>query len=393
MKSTLSKTGLILLIGGCGLVAFGALRPEGDKIEFSPPREALKVPPMTGNDVEGPTFNFQRREPGSSVSDIPAAIPLPSPDRVNRMRALEEMIEKRNAWARSEDVETGFDAEMDLNPESATTDFTIDDLYERRDRGLERNDNRLDRFGESDRLDGSGSRDNPFDRNRRDGLGPDGRSRGLNRDKDSDRDIDRTTNAAEDDAGLSRDRDVGDPTSARRREDRMGPTRDPMGRETRGGARDGLFEFGSLVPKSNGLFRDADRSTPTREDRMDSLRRVFGSSSSAILGPSATKVGSTDAPGGAGLQGVLGTTPGANRNLGQVLDSRTGANPVVSAAENPTVAERWSGAPNRPFGLDLTTGREGFGSRSERLTLTPPTSTPMEMFRRKHEARIPTRDF
>lgn len=393
MKSTRLRTCLILLFGGSGWLASGALRPEGDKIEFSPPREVLKVAPMTGTGLEGPDFNFKRRESGGSLSDVPAAIPLPAPDRVNRMRALEEMIEKRNAWARPEGSSSEFDVAIDLMPEGSSTEMTIDDLYERRDRGLDRGENR---FGDSEGFDGSSQRDDGFDRSSRDGMGleaRDARSRALNRDRDIDRDLARSRDSQSDDPTSDRELNAVDSASDRRGDDRMGPTGDPLARDRRGGAGDGLFDFGSLVPNASGMLRDPTRSAPTREDRLDSLRRVLGTSASTVMGPAGAKSATSDILGGAGILGTMGAVPGANRTLSQTLDARPGGNSVVPAVETPSASERLTSAPNRPFGLDLTTGREGYGTRSERLTLAPPAPTPMEMFRRKHEARIPTRDF
>ena len=164
-----------------------ALRPEGDKIEFSPPREALKVAPLTGSDPEGPTFNFQRREPGGSVSDVPSAVALPSPDQVNRMRALQELIQQRTSWARPEDLNE-MSLESDYQKAGSESELTIDDLFERQtgrsERGFQRGGDK-----ESSELDRSRDRDDSLDGTSRDRRGlnnRDPRDRSQSQDRKSD---------------------------------------------------------------------------------------------------------------------------------------------------------------------------------------------------------------
>lgn len=367
-----------------------ALRPEGDKIEFSPPREALKVAPLTGSDLEGPTFNFQRREPGGSVSDVPSAVALPSPDQVNRMRALQELIEQRTSWARPEDLNE-MSLESDYQKAGSESELTIDDLFERQtgrsERGFQRGGDK-----ESSELDRSRDRDDSLDGTSRDRRGlnnrdPRDRSQSQDRKSDSESGLNGVN-----DGSRSGELNADGTDAGRKRRDGMGPTLEPGQRERRNGS-DGLFEFGSLVPKTGGFLKDSTRESAGPSDRLDSLRRVLGASAPSILGTAGSKPGMADGMSGPGVLGTLGMTPGVNRSLSQSLDARPGAGGVVPTAEGPGTGERLTSIPNRPFTLDINSGRDGLSSRSDRLLLAPPTPSPMEMFRKKHDSRIPSREF
>lgn len=385
------RNSLLVLLCGAGMSAMGALRPEGDKIEFSPPREELKVAPLTGADLEGRTFNFQRRDSGSSLSDVPSAVALPAPDQVNRMRALQELVEQRSAWARPEDLDD-LSLESEFEKAGGESELTIDDLFERQSGGRDRG---IQRQGENDAMSLERGRD------REDGLDAKGRDRrGLNnrdpRDRGQDRDSRRDPDGKSDsvtDMSLKPGEVRSDATDTlRKRGEGMGPTMDPGQRERRGNS-DGLFDFGALGPKSGSFLKDSAREGTVSGDRLDSLRRVLGSSAPSILGTSGMKPGMGDGLSGAGVLGTMGSTPGANRNLSQSLDARSGANALVPTADGQGPGERMTSLPNRPLGLDINTGREGLSSRSERQQLAPVGATPMEMFRRKHDARIPSREF
>jgi hypothetical protein len=391
MNSSAFRNSLLLLLCGAGVSAMGAVRPEGDKIEFSPPREELKVAPLTGTDLETRTFNFQRRDSGGSLSDVPSAVALPSPDQVNRMRALQELVEQRSAWARPDDLDD-LSVDTDFQKAGAESDLTIDDLFERQTGGRDRG---LQKQGENDAMSLERGRD------REDGMDSKGRDRrGLNnrdpRDRGQDRDSRRDADGKSDsltDMSLKPGELRSDATDTlRKRGEGMGPTMDPGQRERRGTS-DGLFEFGSLAPKSGSFLKDSTREGTATADRLESLRRVLGTSAPSILGTSGMKAGAADGLGGAGVLGTMGATPGVNRNLSQSLDSRSGANALVPTAEGPGSGERLTSIPNRPLGLDINTGREGFSSRSDRLQVAPVAPTPMEMFRKKHDSRIPSREF
>ncbi len=399
MKPITFRKSLVILVCGAGVSAWGALKPEGDKIEFSPPREVLKVAPVTGSDLRGPAFNFQRRDPGGSVSDVPTAVALPAPDQVNRMRALQDLIEQRNSWARPEEFDSN--GETDLNDRYLTpeTELSIDDLFDRRN-GKSGGIYSRQGEGESSRYGGSRDREDRWD-------GSSGDRRGLNnrdandRGRNQDRDRDPRSRTDGDD---KRDPLIDGPSpvgelggdrldSGRNQRDGVGSNADPDERDRRG-ASEGLFEYGTSGPKIGDFMRASTREGSDGADRLDSLRRVLGGSADSILGTSAgtrSGFGAGATPGG--MFGTLGGTPGVNRGFMQTLDSRAGAGAVVPTAEAPGTGERLTSLPNRPLGLDLTTGREGFSSRSERMQLTAPTPTPMELFRRKHDPRMPSRDF
>ena len=305
MNRTHYRAGLLIFLCGANLTAMAALRPDGDKIEFSPPREKLKVAPLTGTDAEGPMFNFKRRDPGGSVSDVPSAVALPAPDQVNRMRALQELVDQRSAWTRPENLD-----EMNLEANSqkagAESELTIDDLFERQTGRMDRG---LQRQGENDSM----SLDRGLDR--QDGLDSASRDRrGLNnrdpRDRGQERDSRRDASGRSDssiDMSLAPGEIRSEGTDAsRKRGDGMGPTMEPGQRERRGGS-DGLSEFGALGPRPGGFLKDSSRGEGTGPgDRLDSLRRVLGASAPSILGASGTKAGMSDGVGGAGGAGEVG---------------------------------------------------------------------------------------
>ncbi|MGE3309618.1 MAG: hypothetical protein AB7O66_06580 [Limisphaerales bacterium] len=400
MKPITFRKSLVTLACAASVSASGALKPEGDKIEFSPPREVLKVAPVTGSDLSGPTFNFQRRDPGASVSDVPAAVALPAPDQVNRMRALQEMIEQRNSWARPGDLDSERDTDLNsLNSRylGSESELSIDDLFDRQSGkpggGLSRDgDSSASPYGRNR------EREERFDGSSRDRRGMNNRNlddRSRNQDRDArdrtggERDplIDGPLSVSESGADLLE--------SGRYRRDGSGPSADPNERDReRRGASEGLFEFGSRDNKMGDFLRASTRENSDTPEHLDSLRRVLGGSANSILGtPNGTRSGFGAGAAGGGMFGMPGATPGGNRNLLQTLDSRPGAGGVVPAAEGPGTGDRMTSLPNRPLGLELTTGREGFSSRSERMQLTAPPPSPMELFRRKHDPRIPSRDF
>ncbi len=393
MKNNRLRACLFLLVTGPGCLSWGALKPEGDRIEFSPPRDELRVAPITGSELDRRSFNFQRRDSGGSLTDIPAAVPLPAPDRVNRLRALEELIEKRNAWVTQDGG--GKELDIEIMPAGAATEFSIDDLYQRRSAAGDR--------GRSPMNDNDTA---SADRKRDDGLGGasrdslrgdlnDPRSPGIENRGGRGLEFDRDRLGVTRQDSLGRDFESVDSIDGRDRDELsafgrgLNDTSDRLGMDRSGR----LFEFGSLVPESGGFVRDPSRGVTTRDDRMDSLRRVLGGSASTILGPAAGRTGGADPLSGSGVLGTMGAVPGANRSLSQGLDSLPGGSVNLPTPELTPAAERLTSAPNRPFSLDMNSGREGFGSRSERQTLAPPSIAPMEMFRRKHDSRIPTRAF
>jgi len=373
------------------MAALGALRPEGDKIEFSPLQEELKVPPLRGSDPERPEFNFKRRESGASVTDVPAAtMALPSPDQVNRLKALQEMLDQRSSWANPDRGEDDLDGSFSIRPKAADSDITIDDLFDRRSRLK----GGVNRFEDRERmtLDRDRDRDGDMDRDR---MGRDKRGRNDRDSLDRDRAFDNrlATDLENDPSGLNRDSSDDELNGTKRdRQDGALGRVDPISGERRSGG-DSFMGINSMIPGASSSLKDGIREAPTREDRLESLRRVLGSSATTILGPAGTsRSGARDSITGQGLLGTAGSVPGANRSLSETMDSRFGATvPSTSLDDRPGV-QRVTLPTSRSFDFDGGPARSGFGGKNDRLQSAPPP-TPMDLFRKKHDSRIPTRDF
>ena len=387
MKLTSFSRIWVIALCGLGMAASGALRPEGDKIEFSPLQEELKVPPLRGSDPERPEFNFKRRDSGASVTDVPAAtLALPSPDQVNRLKALQEMIDQRGAWANPNEDDDDLDGSLSLRPKAADSEITIDDLFDRRSRLK----GGVNRFEDREKMTLDRDRDADRDRMGRDRRGRDDRD-SLDRDRRFDNRL--STELENDPSELNRQTSENDLNGSKRdRQDGTSGRVDPISGERRSGG-DNFLGINSMIPGSVNSLKDGIREAPTREDRLESLRRVLGSSATTILGPAGTSRSSArDSITGQGLLGTAGSVPGANRSLSETMDSRFGATvPGTSLDDRPGV-QRVTLPTSRSFDLDAGPARSGFGSKNDRLQGTPPP-TPMDLFRKKHDSRIPTRDF
>ena len=345
---------------------------QGEKIEFSPPTEPTPMRPLTGADIDANRLNLTRRSPGSGAASTDASLSmtLPPPDQVNRYRALKEMLDRRSAWARPDSIATdGDDAGMAMYTKGAGPDLTIDDLFER-NRDSRRSGETAREFTRREREDSrSGSQEN-------------GGRGGSETDYSNARAANGGETPRPGDRGLRGD----GPRGASRVMD-LNPGA-PPGFESMELSNNfmGLSGLDGVTSSS----RDSDR-LQARDDRRAAFQELLGGARTPGGFASPDRVGSplgfttTTRPGSA-----PGATPGP-RNLSEALAGR-GGTPGANA-EGPGSDTRLLGQPVRPSGLDLRIGAEAEKPSVNRAEAPPAPVRPMELFRQKHDARIPTRSF
>ncbi len=343
--------------------ASGAERPsKGDKIEFSAPRESSVLRPESGADNREDRLNLDRRDSSSVSSQIPAGMPLPAPDNVNRARLLMDLIERRNGALR-EDLSGG---------------------------GVALDDSTLgDRPGKGSGIDDLFERPNSRGGRSRDDI--------RNRDKKTDRTQDRDRPAiGENDA----EKVGGEPG-----EGRSGPGMDRRGDGgfLPGLDSDSLMGLGAVRPDRSenfldpgqGLSRNVNRED--RESAANARRLQRAEDWNRLLGRSST----------ADRLGLVGGKPGNNLGVAGPVGPGAGApgapgaagtaNPQWGGAVAPTVdasgGEKRFDLPGRSSEVELGLGRNYGRTSLDQNSSTPAPPRAMEMFQKKHNVRLPTRDF
>jgi hypothetical protein len=345
----------------CGTLLVPQAFAAGEKIEFSTPTEPAPVKPLTGSDLEARPFNFQRSDLGDNTpsASISAITPLPAPDQVNRARALQQWLERRNGWARPEFGGEGDEMGSDLDPSASGTEVTIDDLFRHSTRGGE------GRAGRDARYDSRNQR--PADRTREgDRMADPGDVRSTSRMGGRGTDENALGAGSQDGRAAAPDF-LADGSAAR-------PDR--------------FLSLSGFLPQTTVSAPGAD-SLRARNERLESFRR--------LLGPTISAGGVPVGPGTVGMDGVRTVLPGGPpsgptgaRAVGDALGVR-GATAGASGGEADP-AQRSLVGPVRPSELDLSIGREGVRA-STMPSEAPAPLKPMELFQRKHDRRLPTRDF
>lgn len=365
------------------------VRPVGEKIEFSAPRESTTVRPSSG--MELPSARSGRRDTPADGADLITSMPLPPASDVNRLRLLQELLGRRRQADGTElslpTTGMGMKLNEGLEVDAASTRLGIDDLFERQ-RG---------------RL-GSEERDN--EELRRSGTNPDDRL-GSDRDRDRDRDWDRDRN----DGRGSRDREPKSSRDSGRngglsesgQEKRFLPQGVGQGDDFRdalvGRGRDGDERFSpGAGERLSGSWlsgpRDRDDLLKSREERMESFRRILGGGTTVDSWLStAGRVGPGDSSPVPGMLGGPGPGTGGGRSLGETLDARGGAAATGASGGPETGVDRSFALPSRPLELNIGAGRTALGVSDSSAAAPDAVVRPMELFQRKHDTRIPSRGF
>lgn len=377
-------TSLILLPAAVGLAADQGRAP-GEKIEFTQPPEAGPVRPLQGFESDTRRFGLDRRET-SVNSQLPGGTPLPAPDDVNRLRLLQQLIERRSG------ISTGLSG--DQGPSGVSLDdpegrgrrggaFGIEDLFDRSPLGGERRDR------------DAGSRGGQ-DRSREDSQ--------LN-DREGDRErsvLDNRNSSASD---LSTRNESGRGQMPRdRREEGFLPSMDngvlvgrDEGRNDRAGRGESFLDPGGILNR-RGASRDLDDSaTARRNQRAEEWNKLLGRSSTTVdrTGAAGGVVGTGGAlgkgvPGAAAIPGMSVPGGGPSRNAMEMVGARAPEGipgDATSALEQPLMGTGRLGA------FDLGLGRNAGRSTSGQAGAAASAPRPMELFRQKHDSSIPSRGF
>lgn len=343
-----------------------------DKVEFTPPARIEQNKPTEDAERRSSRLNFERRESINEGAAAAVGTPLPAPDQVNRSRALQDLIDRQRSLMNGSSVASQAPEDPTTAAEAADQRLTLEEMFQREaharsNRGMRGEDFPSGRGSEADNFD-PGERVTRL----RDRLNGDRDTNGLN------------GNGRGDNEQRSGKRDAFLPGV----DGRFVPTGDPLsiGHSNRGS--DASSE-GLTGRRSLSLSRDAEE-TRSRMERMDSFRKLLGTAGDSPLragiGYSADPAGR-----GSGVSGVTGAgTPGAGtpRSLGEAFGGRSGP---VSAPIDPLSASRGLALPIRSPGLELPTGRAGGNALDTRLDPAPVRA--IDLFRQKHDARIPSRDF
>lgn len=376
MKACLPSTRVLILVLGCGVLgghgmsAAGAERKSGEKVEFSKPSTSRpSVRPLTERDLDEQRFSFQRRL--DPAGDLPSgsAMPLSGPEQSTRAQALRALVELSSAMNSDGLWENEMGDEASQEP--GDTRLSIDDLFDRRMSSTDEAGRRRDNGGEFDR-----SQDD-F-RSRREGLDEDGGRRET--DGPADRNSSRN--------GANREDTRNEPFVPTLS---LGSTRSdwslPSDR-SRGGD-----NFLSPDRRTGSWLLDRNRLDDERrgrEERMESFRKLLNSPSGG--GGVADFLGRNGlgAVGGGTVVGLPGTS---------IPDARRGPAvgvPAIGApapASDPLGSSRNLALPARSVELDLSVGQNRPRSLGDLSPLPTTAPRPMELFRQKHDARMPGRVF
>lgn len=339
---------------------------EGEKIKFSSPASTSLMRPVTEREFDQRGLSLPEARSSEPANNLPTGLGMSvsGQEQVNRAQAIQQLLELGGAMNGTSLWEGESSASDDpLRPKGAETRLSIDDLFERpssssRDRGRSEEDLSL-RLDSG--LDGTSSRRNDpgrrgdLDASSMDGLG-DGRAQGRLTDDPRERSF---LPGFDSTIGFSGSR--------------------------RGGRSDNFLGLGTATGAAWTKAREDDERR-ARTERMDSFRRLLGSSGSSgsgltdLLGsgPGRSGAGSVTAPSG----------PGAGRSGSMELSptvSSVGAEPQAVNRNLPTTA--------RPAQLDLTIGQNRNLTRRQLEDLAPPPPPPLELLRQKHDTRLPVRPF
>jgi hypothetical protein len=378
-------TGLVLVSSASGLAADKGRGP-GEKIEFTPPPEAGPVRPLQGFETEARRFGVDRRET-SVNAQLPGGTPLPAPDDVNRLRLLQQLLDRRSGMSAGLPGDQGPAGVSLDDPEGRGMrggTSGIEDLFDR------------NAFGGERRNRDAGGR-SAQDRAREDSQP---------KDVEGDRErsvLDNRSSSATDGTGQNL-QGRGQLSRERRGDDSFLPSLDngvlegrDEGRNDRAGRGESFLDPGGILNR-RGASRDLDDSAAARRNqRAEEWNKLLGRTSTTpdrggvsggafgaggLLGkgvPGATAVPGMAVPGG-----------GPSRNALEMVGARAPEGipgDATSAVEQPLVGTSRLGAFD--LGLGRTPGRSSSGQAGSA------TSTPraMELFRQKHDSSIPTRGF
>lgn len=348
----------------------------GDKIEFTVPRESLSARPDPGAETRENRFNLERRESSSVSSQLPANGPLPGPDVVNRARLLQELIEHRSGMLRDELGGNAMSLDDPNSVDNLVGNRGIDDLFEHRP-------NRTDRGTRDD--NGNRTRDRNLDK-----------TKDRERLRGSDNDTERaSTGLAGDDKSQSRTE-----TERDRRTSTFLPALDHsslIGRDTdRAGRPESFLDASRALSRAGSLGDHDSAATMRRAQRAEEWNRLLGRAPSDRTfnmlggqGPNGAQGMNANLPGVPGIPGVPG--PGAGTKP-ESLGSRV-AGPAVAGNDGQGPERRFDNI-MRPADLELGSGRNyGRTVLDQAASAAAPTPRPMEMLQKKHDTRLPSRDF
>jgi hypothetical protein len=363
MKSSQPSFCAVMLAGLMGASIAGPAA----EIEFSPPPKVGVAPPkpLTERDLNVQRFNFQGRD-AAGTSDLSASPPLPSADQMaQQMRAILERLQRN-----------GFGVDGWESP-----DLTWDDGFE------------------SDAFDATTSIDQP--RERRNPRGPTGitGNNGEYRPASSEPERDpRGRDPRRDDVPFGKDRDrdaenVGIDSRGLQEEPAFIEGLDLQGSDfsdsARASARRRPENFLGIGQLGN-VGRIGTRESEARErdlKRREEWRRV----NLGGFGFGAVGVDAVSAP-DAGLLGAGGPTQPGVAGTRSILPTSGGA-AAASTMTDPLSANRVGGLPQfRQMEIDRTIGRD-LGDAARVRAPESPQPTPMELFQRKHNVKLPGRIF
>lgn len=350
-----------------------------EKVEFTRPAVVDPTRPSTEEEeTRGNRFRLERRESINEGAAAAAGSALPAPEQVNRSRALQEMLDRQRALISGAGVNPQQPDDPAAIAEIADERLTIEEMFSREERA---------RAGRGQRLG-----DDPSAGLGREGRDPDNREFGDRAARLRERLAnEREGNGRRGDGTFdSRDgRSSSESSFLPGVDSRFNASTDPLGGGRSGRVND-LNLGGSSIRRSQSSSLRENDDTRGRLERMESFRKLIGTSTDTTLrsgvGYNADPVGRLSGVPGASGAGAPGA--GTPRSLGEALGGRPGP---VTAPLDPLAASRTLALPSRSSGLDLPTARGSGGVADLRLDAPPPRA--IDMFRQKHDARIPSRDF
>jgi hypothetical protein len=317
----------------------------GEKIEFSPPAQPRVLKPLTEQDLRGRAFNFQKAEaPAARETSVNAMLPTPQ-SMNNRVRALESLVERAGA------VGGLFEDDGGLMLPGTETELGIDDLFQGVD-SLESSSLDTDNEGMTASERENMARKEEFMRMRRAAIARSNENQ--NRPDGSEAPFLPALNFEGE------------------RGDRV--LRDALGRPQAG-----FLERGRILEGASMGFGTRE-AIEKREQQMEDFRRLLGTAPGSET--------SSDFVGNA----VIGTSggppvPGAPRGT-SILDRSAPAMVSDPLAASRTLDALRSSQPS----LDLNSGARASNPLAPDKSFVPPPR-PMDLFRQKHDARIPARVF
>lgn len=329
----------------------------GEKIEFtSPTKSAPFVKPLTEKDLGERTFNFQK---GSSAeSEMSAPLPLPSGDQAARAKIFLELMERNGAYNPYGEKDAG----LSLNPpEAEDPGFGIDGLFEQQESAPAR------------RPDRRNDNDSPFGLRR-----PDRES--ATPGNDSSNDIWSGGSSSDSNGDWTGTSGLFGPSERRRDNDSsVGPRREP----------ERTPSFGLTEPawlkRAMGNGGEEQSESRSKDGRAD-FRRLLGTSTQGKAAtPDANLTGVTSPAFGA---------PPVDPNMARAgaANSPAGLPTMLPPGSDPLAANRLAVSGRRPLDFGASAVGGGGSAGTARVGKTP-DPTPMELFRQKHDTKVPSRVF